>query len=213
MSDHRHFHILDAIASHLSFPLDATDEVNRAFQCWQAYHSIEAKHAVHLWTYCYVYRYFTLKFMQVSRANTADFDLAVGQAYGKIQDGLKKGGQIERYASWVSVICRNTYINYLRSRTKKQTSSVEGSKIVGPVILPSEPCYDEAVLLQVLRGAIGRLPPSLREVARLRFVENRGYEDISGRTGQALPKVRTYAHRATKKLVQDPELLEVIRFN
>lgn len=212
MSDPARFHILDAIASHLSFPLDATEEVNSAFRCWQAQQSLEDKRAVHLWTYCFVYRYFMLKFMQVSRANIADFDLAVGQAYGKIQAGLNKGTKIEHYASWVSVICRNTYINYLRSRTKKQTASVEASKIVGPVILPSEPGYDEAVLLQVLRGAIGRLPPSLREVARLRFVENRGYEDISGRTGQALPKVRTYAHRATKKLVQDPELLELFSF-
>ena len=208
-----HFRILDVIASYLPFPLDATDQVNKAFLRLQAGHKAEDKRAVHLWTYCFVYRYFMTKFVQHSGANTADFDLAVGQAYRKIQTGLGNGKPIERYASWVSVICRHTYVDYLRARGQQRTASVEAGQIAGTAIRPPEPGYDEAVLLRVLRSAIGRLPPSLREVARLRFVENRGYEDISGRTGQPIPRVRTYTHRATRKLVQDPELLAYFDFD
>jgi RNA polymerase sigma factor (sigma-70 family) len=209
MSENQRFHVLDTILSRLPFLIDETDRVNVVFLRWQDAEAPEDKQIVDVWTYAFIYRYFTMKFLHRPGAAAADLDLSIEQAFKKVQAHLHKPKQIERYASWVSVVCRNTFINYLRAQQKKQMVSMDILPESDAVfaVEPQEIQFDDAVLERLLRAAIARLPVSLRRIAHLRFVENWSYDRISTLMETPLPQVRTYAHRAALKLRKDFHLL------
>jgi RNA polymerase sigma factor (sigma-70 family) len=58
--------------------------------------------------------------------------------------------------------------------------------------------------------AIERLPEYLQEPARLYFLENREFEEISEAVGKPVATIRTYKHKALKKLRTDERLQEYV---
>ena len=75
----------------------------------------EAKYHIDLWSYCFIRRYFLIKFSRDARFNSpADMDEVITQAYIKVQDRRATVSDAGRYASWVSVVCKNVFLNYLR---------------------------------------------------------------------------------------------------
>ena len=67
------------------------------------------------------------------------------------------------------------------------------------------------VLIQVLEKAIRRLPAYLQDIAVLRLLENRSYEEISLKTGKRIQIIRTYMNKAKKRLKNDDALVLFIR--
>ena len=63
---------------------------------------------------------------------------------------------------------------------------------------------DPAALYLTLSRAIERLPVFLRNVVRMRFVEDLSYEEISRLTGKSIPTVRSYVHKACLRFRRDP---------
>lgn len=198
---------LDAVAAHLPFHLSETDQVNAAFSRWREEGAEEARRIVDLWTYCYIRRYYLVKFMRDPAPSASDLDALVERAYVKVEEhriGIRDPG---RYAHWVSVVCRNTFLNHLRRRRPHVSLDEEGGPVLVSEELPAPP--DFAFVLQVVLAAIARLPAYLQEVSRLRFVERRSYEQIGEATGKPLPIIRSYVHKALARLRQDPELLQL----
>lgn len=200
---------LRTLTSRLPFALDEVEQANEAFRRWRVQGDDEALQEVQLWTYCFVRRYYLMKFARRRSARIADFDMLVDRTFRKVVD--QHGGieQPDRYASWVSVVCKHTYINYLnRGPDHHSLDAAREEGRQGPAT--HTPVYDDAgALYRALQQAIGRLPSYLREVAQLRFVEHEGYPEIAGATGLKLPTVRTYVHRALKQLRRDDRLRTV----
>lgn len=196
------------LQSFLPFPLDATDQVNAAFARWQSEAAVEAKRIIDLWSYCYVFRYFMLKSTKGDLQAASDFDELVGTVYERVirrREGVRDSN---RYASWVSVICRNALINY--SRRRPTTRSIDDED--GPTLVADSPAthYDLGFTHQLLRDAVDRLPPYLEEVAQLFFFQGCDYEEISARLGKPVPTVRAYKHKLVRKMREDPRVAALL---
>ena len=63
---------------------------------------------------------------------------------------------------------------------------------------------------EALVEAIEGLPNYLQEPARLYFLENREFEEISEAVGKPVATVRTYKHKAMKELRTDERLREYV---
>lgn len=192
------------LLSHLPFPLDATDRVNAAFERWQSGASTEAKRIVDLWSYCYVFRYFLLKSTKGDLQEASDFDALAAKAYRRVIEGRSAVRDSDRYASWVSVICRNALINYAQRQPSKQSIDEED----GPTLIADSPStpYDLGFTHRLLTDAVDRLPPYLQDVARLYFFEDCDYEEISARLNKPVPTVRSYKHKLIRKMREDPQV-------
>lgn len=200
---------LDKLIAHLPFPLDAADQVNAAFERSETKDSNEDEVAVALWTYCFVMRYFLVKSVQGSIRGAADVDALVAKVYRKIH---QKRGMVEeasRYASWVSVICKNTFINYVRRQPTEQSIQDED----GPVLMADAPpsYHDTGFTIKALAEAIDRLPPYLQETARLYFLRGYNYDEISEVIDKPVPTVRTYRHKIVRRFQDDDRLLAVLQ--
>ena len=200
---------IEKIASRLPFHLDDTDQINETFRKWRLYGDDKDRYDVDLWTYCFVRRYFIVKFASGSLHNdVATVDILIEQAYAKVQAHQAEVLDEGRYANWVSVICKNTFLNHLR----RQPVFTSIDQDEGPVLLAdSKPvAHDIGALIEGLHRAIERLPDYLKDVARLRLLEKRSYEDIEKQTGKPIATVRTYLHKTLVKIRSDADFLEFI---
>ncbi len=199
------FESLDVLIAKLPFHLDDVEAVNDCFVRWREAPSDEDRFTIDLWTYCFIRRYFLIKLVQESSVGPADFDDLVDRTFLKIEASVARIKRPGHYANWVSVVCKNTFLNFLRDRRH----AVSLDENPGPQIAaePSRVYGDVGLLRVAVYGAIGRLPPYLRECVRLRFIDGLTYEEISTKTGFPLPRIRSYINKAMKKFRDDERLL------
>lgn len=198
------FRSLDSLTARLPFRLNDVDEVNRVFQRWHLRGHSQARRIVELWTYCFIWRYFLVKFTQEATYSVADVEELVDAAYARIAEHRSHLKDPTRYAHWVSVICKNIFLNYLRAR-RPIISLDAGHGLVLSADNPPQ-AHDIGFVAQAVVDAIGRLPPYLRRVTYLRMIERRSYEEIARVTGRPTASTRTYVSKGMARLRQDPAL-------
>lgn len=203
------FSSVDRVAAHLPFPIHDAHQANAAFEAWREGGDASMKRVVDLWTYCFVRRYLLAKFAANRLAGAADLEQLCERVYRKIERKRVTVEDARRYASWVSVVCRNAYYNYARTAGRIVLFGTEGDL---PVLVsePREPAYDRVLLLDAMHAAIEDLPPYLREVAILKFVRELEYTDIEKETGLSLPIVRAYVSKIVRRLRRNEALARIL---
>lgn len=198
------FESLDALAARLPFHIDDVASANDAFLRWRRTGSEADRRTVQLWTYCFIRRYFLVKFLQETTYGPADLDHVIDTAFRKAIGSSADIKNPGRYGHWVSKICKNTFLNYLRGR--RRPLPLEDAP---PLVGESPTAYNDPGLAHdALVRAIERLPDYLRDCARLRFLEEMSYEEIAARTGFPLPRIRSYVNKAVNRFREDDELLD-----
>ena len=198
------FETLDGLIAKLPFHLDDVDSVNACFARWSQSPTDDDRYLIDLWTYCFIRRYFLIKLVQESSMGAADFDELVDRTFLKIESSLRRLKRPDHYGNWVSVICKNTFLNYLRDR--RHAVSLEDRPITPVAAEPAHEYTDAGHARMVVHRAIDRLPNYLQECVRLRFVEGLNYDEISARTGFPLPRIRSYINKAVKRFRDDDRL-------
>lgn len=200
------FESLDELVAALPFHLDDISAINATYLRWYASRDAHEREVIQLWTYCFIRRYFLVKFVQEASWSAVDLDMIVETAFRKTEEREGQIREPSRYANWVSVVCKNTFRNYLRSKRHQIP--------IGHVPLPSlvaetPVAYNEPGQRQeALARAIDRLPPHLHACVRLRFLTGLSYTEIAQRTGRPLPTIRAYIYKAIKRLREDAEFLK-----
>jgi RNA polymerase sigma factor (sigma-70 family) len=198
---------LRTVLDQLPFALDDSDAANDAFRRWMESGDPEAERLVDLWTYCFVCRYFLAKASGDAFDRAAAPDKLITRAYQKVQEKRDGVRDPDRYTNWVSVVCKNTFLNH--ARRDQVADSIDEER--GPTLQARESRVPEVGFVrEAFEEAIERLPDYLQEPARLYFLEDREFEEISDEIGKAVPTVRTYKHKAVKQLRKDERLREYV---
>ena len=196
---------VERLARRLPFHLDDFDRVNRLFDQYESGGNRDAEIQLELWTYCFVRRYLTIKLSRDPLVGAADLEELLDRVYRRIRSGRR--GVRARYASWVSVVCRNSYLNYVRDRRatryisedpRSRDDLLEVESVAGHI--------DLGTALGVVHNAIARLPSYLQQIARMRVLEELPYEEISLLVDRPIETVRAYAHKAVVRLRSDPSV-------
>lgn len=200
------FSELRNVIDRLPFGVDDTEAANGAFRDWRDGGGRRAGRLVDLWTYCYVCRYFLTKSAADALNHASDADELATRAFRKIRENREKVREPDRYASWVSVVCKNTFLNYTRRDRFPESIEEEG----GPNLTAdgTQSASNMGFVREALTDAIERLPSYLREPARLYFLEDREFDEISEEVDKPVATVRTYKHKAVKRLRDDDRLQE-----
>jgi len=199
---------LRTVIDQLPFSVDDTAAANGAFRRWKQQDDPDADRIVDLWTYCYVCRYFLSKAAQGTFNSSADADELTTRAYRKIQENREEVRNPDRYASWVSVVCKNTFLNYTPRDRFSESIEEEG----GPTLTAEkeQSTAEIGFVREAFAEAIDRLPEYLQEPARLYFLEDQEFEEISEAVDKPVATVRTYKHKAVKQLRTDDRLREYV---
>ena len=199
---------LRSVTERLPFSVDDSDAANEAFRRWKVDDDADAERTVDLWTYCYVCRYFLGKAAGGAFERAAAPDRLITRTYEKVREKRDSVRNPDQYASWVSVVCKNTFLNHTRRDRTPQSIEAEG----GPTLQAEKTRKTDTIgfVRESLEAAIDRLPNYLQEPARLYFLENRDFEEISDEVGKPVPTIRTYKHKAVQRLREDETLREYV---
>ena len=200
---------LEQLVSRLPFQLDDLFRANATFKEWVKHGRSEDQNVIDLWTYCFVWRNLLVKFSRNADLNASDFDMLVASVFERIIERRYTVRDETRYTNWVSVICRNYFVNYLR-RLKKSLP-VDDPSTVAVIDEPAVFEDDIVILRQVVNSAIARLPRYLQQVVQMRLMEQMSYEDIAGQLNKKIEVVRSYFNKAMKKLREDKVLQKQIK--
>lgn len=198
------FESLDDLASRLPFHIDDVTSVNQVYARWRVRGRESDHQVVQLWTYCFIRRYFLVKFIRDFETRASDFDELVDKAFMKAEASDRLVNDPTRYASWVSVVCKNTFRNYLRDR--RRPVSLEDEDVPTLVAEIPRAYVDAGLAHQALLKAIERLPVYLQECVRLRYIDGLGYGEIAERTGHPPASIRAYIYKAVQRLRSDDDL-------
>lgn len=125
---------------------------------------------------------------------------------------LRQYNHAYEFSTWIYTIARNVCLDYFRKRKKEDvdlslnvTVSEDGDTEMGELIEEDHsPDPLRTILNEELRGkiekAIERLPVKLREIVVLRHLEECSYEEIAQIMDLPVGTVKSYLHRARKKL-------------
>ncbi len=185
---------LQRIAKQLPFHLEDVDAANALFVRWHAERKPEDKKLVDIWTYCFIYRYFLMKFVEGDKG--VAMDPLITRTFGAIHRGQEAVQQPDRYASWVSKLCKHAFINYLRIDRYYEAMGEDFQALPAP---PAGP-YDVSMIRHSLHEAIASLPLFLRDIATMRLVDNLSYDEMQEATGKELPILRSYTNKAMRHL-------------
>jgi DNA-directed RNA polymerase specialized sigma24 family protein len=205
VSDQKPYSSFRDLASRLPFEIDDLDSVNDLFVAFRNSPDRTIEVQIEVWTYCFVRRYFSMKLSRDGLARGADLDALMDLAYHRI-----RGRRLEvrdRYGSWVSVVCRNAFLNYVRDR-KAFVDVSDPVEEFRPEKQSAETDY--AIAVATVDGAISRLPAYLQTISRLRILEDLEYEEIADAVGRPVAIVRAYFHKAVLRLRADPAVRAVL---
>lgn len=207
MADPDAFAAIRSLARELPFDLDDTDAAAAAYGRWRAGEPTQKRHA-ELWAYLYAWRYFAAKFLREPNRPATDQDVLVSTAFGRIVAHFDAVRDPARFAAWVSVVCKNTFRNYLRRPPTTTPLSDEAAEALADddTAEATDETLDAPHLRRVLDAAFAALPDYLREVARRRLVQNEPYEDISAALGKPVPILRSYVNKTVERFRADPAL-------
>lgn len=199
---------LRTVLDQLPFSVEDTEAANDAFRRWKTGEDPAAERLVDMWTYCYVCRYFLAKSSGDTFDSAAAPSKLITRAYEKVQEKRDGVRDPSRYANWVSVVCKNTFLNH--TRYDRTAESIHDER--GPTLRANEPtpAAEYGFVREAFEKAIARLPEYLQEPARLYFLEDMEFDEISEAIDKAVPTVRTYKHKALQKLREDETLREYV---
>ncbi len=200
---------LERLIARLPFHLDDLKQANEVFKAWVVHGKEEHQKIIDIWTYCYVWRNLLVKFSRNTDLNPNDFDMLVASVFERVVERRYSVRDEMRYTNWVSVICRNFFVNYLRGR--KKHIPIDNPDTIAVFDEPVGAEDDVVILRHALSSAIERLPKYLRTVVELRLIEQWSYEEISEEMDKKIEVVRSYFNKAIKRLRADPVLRRFIK--
>lgn len=201
---------LTIITDRLPFGIDDAKAVNALYVQFIDDPSPEREQLVEAWTYGYICKYMVAKHAKGSIRHVSDIEMLIGKTYERVRKGRPTIKEPDKYAHWVSVVTKNTFINYV-NRYRVETDSIEDEETPTLESIGATTEIDEDVGLrrQVLEHALDRLPPYLRKVARLYYFKDLSFKEVGERLDKSAATVRVYKSRVLKALREDPDLKHV----
>ena len=199
---------LDRLVAKLPFALDDDQAIGERFVRWREEDCETSREEVELWTYCWVRRFFLVKLVRFASRGPNDLDELVVTAYDRVERKRATVRQPMRFAHWVSVTCRNTWVNFLRDRRGhvSMDDQPEGSPLRPVSATSADEHGDDGYLFSAVLAALEEMPPYLRDIARRRLLEEESYEEISEATGKPIPNLRAYVARVIRRLRENPHV-------
>jgi RNA polymerase sigma-70 factor, ECF subfamily len=138
------------------------------------------------------------------------------ETFTRVFSGMEAFRGDAKFGRWLFEIAGNIYKNEVRRRNTEKRKALELS-IEGMadkedpsdkrVFEPVDPgpgvdtVLEDHERLALLRAALGELPPQMRQVCHLRFIEEYKYREIAVLLKISIETVKAHLHQARKRLV------------
>lgn len=140
--------------------------------------------------------------------NSEDAADMAQEAFIKAYNSLTAFRGDSKFSVWLYRIVSNVCLDFLRSRSRKQTVSLstendDGEEVeldIADEMHSPEQLLDRSLTRDAVRRGLAALPPDHREILLLREIQGLSYEEIADVLGLEAGTVKSRIFRARKKL-------------
>lgn len=140
--------------------------------------------------------------------NSEDAADMAQEAFIKAYNSLTAFRGDSKFSVWLYRIVSNVCLDFLRSRSRKQTVSLstendDGEEVeldIADETHSPEQLLDRSLTIDAVRRGLAALPPDHREILLLREIQGLSYEEIADVLGLEAGTVKSRIFRARKKL-------------
>ncbi len=140
--------------------------------------------------------------------NSEDAADMAQEAFIKAYNSLTAFRGDSKFSVWLYRIVSNVCLDFLRSRSRKQTVSLstendDGEEVeldIADETHSPEQLLDRSLTRDAVRRGLAALPPDHREILLLREIQGLSYEEIADALGLEAGTVKSRIFRARKKL-------------
>lgn len=193
---------LNVLARGLPFAVDDFEAAGDAFVRWCEHRSMKDLRTVELWTYCYTIWYFHAKFARERTSGVSDLDAALDRSYDRVMTSLQTVREPKLFPHFVSVVCKNV----LRNHRTRRREIIEMHENMSLIVETGAHAYDQVLVRQALSRAIAAMPAAIRDIGRMRLLEERSYQEIADVTERPIASVRTYVSKVKRRLRDNPDV-------
>ena len=157
---------------------------------------VQAAQNGHLESFGALYERYHSSMVALAYSMLADRDLAEDAAQEVFAIACRDIGSLkskERFAAWLTGICRNTARQMLRSKNRDVTLNAQGS---------TKNADSEQHRADAIRRAVWQLRPNERELIVLRYYDNLPYEQIAQVLDISIQAVNGRLVRAKRKIAK-----------
>ena len=181
------------IARQLPFAIDDMEAANALYLAWFKGQNAKDEQLLKAWAYCYVFKYFTQKYLTTGLLYE-DRDLLVGDAYVLIWKKHDDVNEVDKFANWVSKVCKNLFRSYLRNkRNRMRLLDFYRAKQVERTVSDSDYELDHVAIHRILVTAILKLPEHFGKPLLDKYVYGKTYDQIAAERNLSPQTVRSYA--------------------
>jgi RNA polymerase sigma-70 factor (ECF subfamily) len=163
----------------------------------EAYRELFSRYQKKLFTYIY--------HLVGSREETEDI---LQNVFSKTYKSIENFDTNRKFSSWIYRIAHNEAVNYLKRKSKRYMISWEDVSTSKDKLdmatneeRPEERMEHQEIVKEI-DWALEKLPLKYQQVLRLRYFEERSYEEMGKILGKPLNTVGTLINRAKKKLLE-----------
>ncbi len=141
------------------------------------------------------------RFAHALARNPADADDLAQMAAEKAFKSFNQFQPGTRFDSWLFRICRTSWIDTVRSRSRRAAHEAPAEAGENRLVTIRRPATEAAIDLARVQAAMQRLPEEQREVVALILVEGFGYREASEILGQPIGTVSSRLARGRQALL------------
>jgi RNA polymerase sigma-70 factor (ECF subfamily) len=127
--------------------------------------------------------------------------------FSKTYKNIKNFDTSRKFSSWIYRIAHNEAVNFLKRKSKRYTVSWEDITTSKDKLdtatadkLPDEKWLQQEISEEI-KGALEKLPQKYQEILKMRYFQEKSYEDIGLILKKPVNTVGTLINRAKKKLL------------
>ncbi len=208
---------LSRLSQTLDFSLDNHEQINDLFEKWRSGKDQNDFQTIQVWVYYWTRRYFLRKLISAQITSPGDTEQLIELAYSKFLSHHHTVKEPGRFASWISIICKNKMLDYFRTAQSKLEYYEDNNDLYQTDMI----AYDFAEELmkdiegndlmdRFLERISGRIQPDCQIVLTKRLKENKSYPEIAAELNISTDKARKLFHMGMISARNSNEINEII---
>lgn len=196
--------------------VDDLPEIRLRFTAWIADGRKEDYEWVLTWVYAWTRRYFLRKFVEGQIRTSSEAEKLMEEVFFQAHEKHGSVREPDRFPSWISVICKYRFLNYIRSSNHHEAAD----EIVADTLASGEDIEQDVlkdidihtVFEKILASRLDELPDYIRNVIHKKIWEDKSYEEIGRELNYPVETVRAYFARGLKILRETPGVMSLREF-
>jgi DNA-directed RNA polymerase specialized sigma24 family protein len=194
----------------IEFSIDDVDQVNSLYHEWKIRGNPKDLEKIEIWAYSWIRRYYLVKYLK-GIIDQIEVELLIEDAFVTFYKRHQGILDPDHFASWVSVVCKNRFLNCLSLRHPNVMQvGWDDEMQAGFTTDIAQQMDDKHLVEEIIPNELKRLPGYVQGILRKKLWEGKSFTEVGVEMNYSVETVRAYYSVGISALKSSKKLLELV---